>query len=554
MTASDHSDATWAAGLLALCGPALGGALIAEEQEASFLSSFRLATGTSWEVVAIPASVTLETLTGSLDLAATLASGKPVHAVGLLQAHGPAAFLLRRAERVEPACAAAIADGIDSKSFMLLAVTTARDSDEAVSPRLTERLPFLIASAAEGAWTAGQIDTARVHLHSVAMDDAWLKEIVGAAMALGVQSPRTVVQAVLAARAVAALKGHPVVQAEDMVIAARLVFAHRVSEQHGEPEEQSHPEQAVHDDRPPEEPSETPETPEKTDIIVEAVKAILPPDILAMLVARGGRKAAGRNVRTSAIRKANGERGRRIGHKRASSLARQKLDVLATLRSAAPWQPLRRKLSGLDRMVVSRDDFRVVRIKRRNEATAIFVVDASGSTAFQRLAEAKGAVETVLAECYVRRDKAALISFRSKSAEVLLPPTRSLERAKRTLSGMPGGGGTPLAAALDKAFSLAIQVKRGGGTPTIILMTDGRANVTRDGEGNKARAMEETLSAGRALAAEGIDSMVIDVSPEPQKHARNLANAMGARYLPMPRAGAHEIARPVGHALRSSKG
>ena len=111
--------------------------------------------------------------------------------------------------------------------------------------------------------------------------------------------------------------------------------------------------------------------------------------------------------KANAPRKATGQRGRRIGNKRASSLAGHRLDIIATLRNAAPWQPLRRKLGGTDRMVVTRDDFRVARIKQRNEATAIFAVDASGSTAFQRLAEAKGAVETILAECYVRRDKVA---------------------------------------------------------------------------------------------------------------------------------------------------
>jgi len=169
------------------------------------------------------------------------------------------------------------------------------------------------------------------------------------------------------------------------------------------------------------------------------------------------------------------------------------------------------------------------------------------------LAEAKGAVETVLAECYVRRDKAALISLRSKSAEVLLPPTRSLERAKRALTTMPGGGGTPLAAGLDLAYAVAMQVRHGGGTPTIVLMTDGRANVTRAGEGNKVKAIEESLAAAKTIAHEAIGTVLIDVSPDPQKQARALAEALGARYLPMPRAGALDIARPVQQLLRDAK-
>jgi magnesium chelatase subunit D len=238
-----------------------------------------------------------------------------------------------------------------------------------------------------------------------------------------------------------------------------------------------------------------------------------------------------------------------LGHKHCTSLARERLDVLATLRTAAPWQPVRRKLAQANRMIIARDDFRVARIKQRNEVTAIFAVDASGSTAFQRLAEAKGAVESVLAECYVRRDKAALISFRSKSAEVMLPPTRSLERARRALSALPGGGGTPLASALDQMLLLAQQVRRTGSWPVVIVLTDGRANVTREGEGNKIKALEQAEQAARAFAFERINALVIDVSADPQKHARALAANMGARYLPMPRAGAADIARPVRQAM-----
>ena len=104
-------------------------------------------------------------------------------------------------------------------------------------------------------------------------------------------------------------------------------------------------------------------------------------------------------------------------------------------------------------------------------------MDASGSSALHRLAEAKGAIELLLASCYVRRDRVALVAFRGQSAELLLPPTRSLVRAKRSLASLPGGGGTPLAAGIDVSLLLADAVQRRGGTPTIVLLTDGRANV-----------------------------------------------------------------------------
>ena len=151
-----------------------------------------------------------------------------------------------------------------------------------------------------------------------------------------------------------------------------------------------------------------------------------------------------------------------------------------------------------------RDDFHITRYRERRETTTIFAVDASGSSALNRLAEAKGAVELLLADCYVRRDRVALLAFRGAGCELLLPPTRSLVRAKRGLAGLPGGGGTPLAAGIDAAAALADAVRRRGETAVVVLLTDGRANVGRNGTGGRERAMADAMSAARQLATMGL--------------------------------------------------
>ena len=199
-------------------------------------------------------------------------------------------------------------------------------------------------------------------------------------------------------------------------------------------------------------------------------------------------------------------RGRPNGVLRGELRSGAKLNVIETLRAAAPWQPLRRREADevrwrtRPRILIRKDDFRITRFKQRSETTTIFVVDASGSAALHRLAEAKGAVELLLADCYIRRDQVALIAFRGDAAELLLPPTRSLARAKRSLAGLPGGGGTPLAAGLDAAFALADLIRRKGQTPTVILLTDGRANIARDGAQGRPRAEEDAMSAARQTA------------------------------------------------------
>lgn len=220
--------------------------------------------------------------------------------------------------------------------------------------------------------------------------------------------------------------------------------------------------------------------------------------------------------------------------------------------AAAPWQPLRRRDLG-DRssspaaavVLVRREDFHVRRYQQAAESTTIFAVDASGSQALNRLAEAKGAVELLLADCYVRRDRVALIAFRGAGAEVLLPPTRSLVRAKRSLQGLPGGGGTPLAAGIDSARALAETVRRQGGTPLIVLLTDGRANVSRQGMGGRPQAQADAVASAQALRRAGLGVLLLDSAPQPGGPARTLAEAMGATYLALPHADASTLAKAV---------
>ena len=179
----------------------------------------------------------------------------------------------------------------------------------------------------------------------------------------------------------------------------------------------------------------------------------------------------------------------------------------------------------------------------------IFAVDASGSAALARLAEAKGAVELLLAQAYARRDHVALIAFRGTGAEVLLPPTRSLVQTKRRLAALPGGGGTPLSAGLEAAMTQALLAQRRGMTPTICLLTDGRANVARDGSPDRTRAAADAETTARLIRRAGIAALVIDTGNRPSDALRQLAGTLSAPYLPMPRADAARLSTAVALAL-----
>jgi magnesium chelatase subunit D len=172
------------------------------------------------------------------------------------------------------------------------------------------------------------------------------------------------------------------------------------------------------------------------------------------------------------------------------------LHVLATLRAAAPKQKLRgAKAQG--RIAIRAEDFHVHRYQQHSSSCLILALDASGSAALQRLAEAKGAVELLLQQSYARRDSVCIVAFRGAHAQLLLPMTRSLVRAKRAMTGLPGGGGTPLALALKMACEQAAQLHRQGVTPILVVLSDGRANVTLQGLGGRAQAQADACNGVR---------------------------------------------------------
>ena len=541
----------------------------------------------------LPLHISAERLIGGLDLAATLQAGRPVAQSGLLVEADGGIVLLGMAERLGAATAAQLAAVLDTGQVLMerdglsvqrasrlgvVALDEGIDADERVPARLRERLAFHLAldeglrgEAGDTGVTFARADVerARALLPTVKASDAIVEAVCAAALALGAGSVRAPMLCLRAARAAAALDGRNEVDEHDAALAARLVLAPRATML---PAEQAAPEpDEAPDAEPPSEPaaqdneqaaaddtdtSDAPEPPPDAaleDVVLEAALAAVPAGLLAALkLGQGAALRAQAAGRCGALQKGK-LRGRPSGVRRGEPRGGARLNVIETLRAAAPWQALRRREAAATstRIQVRREDFHVTRFKQRSETTAVFVVDASGSAALNRLAETKGAVELLLADCYVRRDSVAVIAFRGRGAELLLPPTRSLVRAKRSLAGLPGGGGTPLAAGIDAAAVLADAVRRRGATPVLVLLTDGRANIARDGSPGRPRATEDALYSARQIRAAGFHALLLDTSPQPQDPARDLAQAMGALYLPLPHAGAALLSEAVRAASTS---
>lgn len=491
-----------------------------------------------------------EALYGGVDLAASLAAGRSVAARGVL-ADEPT-LVLAMAERTPGGLAVRLGQWLDrGGAGCVVALDEAAGPDERLPAALADRLGFYLDLSGIG-WggsrdirtDAARLAAARARLPGVRLPEGAAEAMARAAATLGIASMRAPLLALAAARASAAWRGGDVVGEEDLALAAGLVLAHRALPEAEVPQEEAEP--------PPEGEGEAPAPGEITipdEMLIEAARAALPADLLARLAAARAARAAKGVSGTGDIRKGN-RRGRPLPSRPGHPDGQARIDPVATLRAAAPWQAVRRMQSpGRTGLLIRPSDFRLRRFQELSDRVLIFTVDASGSAALARLGEAKGAIELLLAQAYARRDHVALVAFRGTGAEVLLPPTRSLVQTKRRLAGLPGGGGTPLAAGLRLAGEVARLCRARGMTPTVALLTDGRANIALDGRADRVAAVEEGARMAQALAAAGVPGVVIDTATRPQPDLARLAAQMGAAYLPLPRADARRMSAALAGAL-----
>ncbi len=496
-----------------------------------------------------------DALYGGVDIAATLATGQQRLTAGLLAR--PVALVLAMAERCPPGLAARLANALDTARHTLIALDEGAEADEILPASLADRLGLFLdlgdlvwSDATRPAPDPIRLAAACAALPAVSVPRSALDDLTRAACELGIASLRAPLLAAAAARAHAAWEGRTEVTDADLIAAAELVFAHRATPM-PETQPQDTPPPSPPDQGDPTESTAQPDSAAlPAEVLVDAALAALPRDILEAL-------AAGRAARTA--KSATGSGAAHSGNRRGRPLASRfgrlaqgaRIDLVATLRAAAPWQPFRRRQSDRPEatLLVRAADIRLKRFRETSDRVLIFAVDASGSAAFARLAEAKGAIELLLAAAYARRDHVALLAFRGAQAELILPPTRSLVQTKRRLAGVPGGGGTPLASALQLALATAAQAKARGMTPTIAILTDGRGNIALDGTPDRAKAEDEARMFARLIRATGTPALVIDVANRPQSGLRALAKDMDAPYLALPRADAHRLSAALGAAL-----
>lgn len=540
------------------------------------------------KVVKAPANISSEQLFGSLDIESALLSGEFRVSRGLLERLGGQYLLLPMAERMNLQAITHISQALDEKNlfnhpqvdsnnhFGVIVFDESDPQEEGINLRLLDRLAFGIYLDRFSIndikeyleVTPSDIKDAIALLPSVTCSQDLLEVLIKAGLSLGISSLRANQFALETAKSLAALRGLVRVGQEEVIDAARLAYTHLKNMQALPEENSGHRSDEDEDvegkqEGQPNSGNEFSKDEETSDLeavdppftnddleelVVEAVQASLPPKLILQMnqSLRPAKTKASIAGKSGSIEKSFAY-GRPLGARKGLPGNGRRLDVLESIRSAIPWQRLRAQQSDAflksdneSKILFRTEDLHVKQYLKRRGTVTIFLVDASGSSATQRLSEAKGALEELLSQCYIRRDEVAMLSMRDSKVEIVLPPTRSLVRAKRNLATLPGGGGTPLASGLRSANEMAISLERKGLTPIIVIMTDGKANVNFAGIGGRTEAHSDAVIAAKELRIKKYRILFVDTSPQPEILAKELAGVMAAQYFPLPHTGSRK--------------
>ena len=548
MEIDTNRKTTLAFKLLAINPSAFGGIIFkgaTPEHTESILNFFKLA---EVNLNKIFSNFSVTDLMGGIDPLESLQKGHLVHRKGILSR--PGWFSCTSLNDMPKALQFMLVHQMDDTNFSpVIAFDDGYRKDEVAPLKLCDRLAFSI-DLTEVRFNQFNLDFFPINSSEITkaqITEAQIQSVIVSAIKFGIDGIRPAYMTINAAQYLATLDDRVAVEQKDLNLAATLILAHRAliipeeieDDQKDEPQKENEENANERTDQQTNNEINLP-----TEVLIEAIKASLPDNIYEHLKNNIRQKAkAGSGFGN---RQKSKVRGRPKPSRNVPPGDQERIDIVSTLRSAAPWQKLRKKqLKSSKNIIILPSDLHTFNFEDRSERVIIFLVDASGSAAMNRLGESKGAIELMLADSYAKRDFVSLISFRDTSAEILLPPTRSLVQTKKRLGSLMAGGGTPLASGLDAGIKLAQTCKRSGKMPSLAILTDGKANIDLDGLPNREKALSDSVLVSAIGKKLDMKSVFIDCGKRPNNSLKEIATSMGANYVSLPRTNATKISNLV---------
>ena len=468
-------------------------------------------------------------------------------------------LILTNIEKMEKGLATFLRDKIKKNNNKFFIALDESESNEVPRANLSDYLIFSInldvtryKDLKKVSVNRKKISQARENLVTVEVNEKIHDYLIASAEMFSISNMHTIFSTLKVAKAICAYKREKTVSREDINLAISLSMIHKAKQipEFQQEEKVATPEQEQSRDDNESKANETKLNSEDKKMLIDALKISLPSSLIETLLSKNSQSISYGEAAGSGERNINFSAGRPIPSVNRKYSSDKRIDLMGTLTKSIPWQKIRSSsVKKNKKIIIYPQDIMIKRFEKQSERLLIFLVDASGSNAIGRLNEAKGAIEILLSDAYAKRDNVALISFSGLKADPLLLPTKSLVTAKKKLSSLPGGGATPLANGLLEAFNMACAARSRSIKPIIILLSDGRGNMSLDGVGDRVKATNDTNYVASLIKRNAIDNIFIDTSRRKTPMANELARELNGHYFQLPMANSKSISKAVQRSI-----
>ena len=497
--------------------------------------------------------------TKSINMIDTLTLGMPKYNEDIFSSDN-VALILTNTEKMEKGLATFLRDKIKNNNKKFFIALDESESNEIPKANLSDYIIFSVnlggtryKDLKKVSINRKKIAEARRNLATVQVNKKILDYLIASAEMFSISNMHTIFSTLKVAKSLCVYKGNKTVSREDITLAISLSMIHKAKQipEFQQEEKAKAPEQEQLRDDNESKANNSELNNEDKKMLIDALKISLPSNLIESLLSKNSQTISLGESAGSGEKNNNFAAGRPIPSVNRKFSSDKRIDLMATLTKAIPWQKIRSSsITKKNRkIIIYPQDIMIKRFEKQSERLLIFLVDASGSNAIGRLAEAKGAIEILLSDAYAKRDNVALISFSGLKADPLLLPTKSLVTAKKKLSSLPGGGATPLANGLLEAFNMADAARSRNIKPIIILLSDGRGNMSLDGEGDRVKAIKDTNYVASLIKRNGINNIFIDTSRRKTPIADELARELNGHYFQLPLANSNSISKAVQQSI-----